>query len=72
MMTVGNSVRFRCDDELLFMRSRFVAYLGPSRAGIEIRGTLVASLSPMDASASNMSEAVELEEGTMACLFGEE
>lgn len=54
------------------MRSRFGAYLGPSRAGIEIRGTLVASLSPMDASASNMSEAVELEEGTMACLFGEE
>jgi hypothetical protein len=29
-------------------------------------------LSPMDASASSMSEAVELEEGTMACLFGEE
>ena len=72
MMTVGNSVRFRCDDELLLMQSRFGTYLGPSRAGIKIRRTLVASLSPMDASTSNMSEAVELDEGTMACLFGGE
>jgi hypothetical protein len=95
MMTVGNSVRFRCNDELLLLHSgdalvmdsmavlhgvQEIVVCDPDMApilGLPVPGSRLGVLlwqgsSPMNASASNMSEEVELEDGTMACLFGEE
>jgi hypothetical protein len=94
MMTVGNSVRFRCNDELLLLHSgdalvmdsmavlhgvQEIVASDPDMAptvGLPVPGSRLGVLlwqgsSSADVSVGNMSEAVELEEGTMAGLFGE-
>jgi hypothetical protein len=94
MMTVGNSVRFRCNDELLLLHSgdalvmdsmavlhgvQEIVVSDPDMAptvGLPVPGSRLGVLlwqgsSPVDVSVGNMSDAVELEEGTMAGLFGE-
>jgi hypothetical protein len=94
MMTVGNSVRFRCNEDLLLLNSgdalvmdsmavlhgvQEIVVSDPDMAptvGLSVPGSRLGVLlwqgsGPVDVSVGNMSEAVDLEEGTMAGLFGE-